>query len=189
MSLPFRRVTAGLGGEAERVAGIAELAAWLLLVNGAPGRGRFCPSLKRLLAVGGLCWPCWVRVLRGRGLGLALLVGGGPPPRRRGCPLPVSFAPVCASALAVAAAARSTARRIHGSSAAVAAASAAARKAAAARFSAGLCCWMLEFLSGSGPAVAEVLAALAEWSLPLSLVRVFRLTVRLESGSQFIISA
>ncbi len=37
-----------------------ELAAWLLLVNGAPGRGRFCPSLKRLLAVGGLCWPCWV---------------------------------------------------------------------------------------------------------------------------------
>ena len=60
MSLPFRRVTAGLRGGAKRVAGIAELAAWLLLVNGAPGRGRFCPSLKRLLAVGGLCWPCWV---------------------------------------------------------------------------------------------------------------------------------
>ena len=60
MSLPFRRVTAGLRGGAERVAGKAELAAWLLLVNGAPGRDRFCPSLKRLLAVGGLCWPCWV---------------------------------------------------------------------------------------------------------------------------------
>ena len=59
MSLPFRRVTAGLRGGAKLVAGIAELAAWLLLVNGAPGRGRFCPSLKRLLAVGGLCWPCW----------------------------------------------------------------------------------------------------------------------------------
>jgi hypothetical protein len=26
---------------------------------GAPGRGRSCPSLKRLLAVGGLCWPYW----------------------------------------------------------------------------------------------------------------------------------
>jgi hypothetical protein len=55
MTLPFRRVTAGLRGGAKRVAGIAELAAWLLLVNGAPGHGRFCPSLERLLAVGGLC--------------------------------------------------------------------------------------------------------------------------------------
>jgi hypothetical protein len=45
MSLAFRRVTAGLRGGAKRVAGIAELAAWLLLVNGAPGRGRFCPSI------------------------------------------------------------------------------------------------------------------------------------------------
>jgi hypothetical protein len=62
MFLLFRRVTAGLKGGAKWVAGIAELAAcqWLLLVNGAPGRGRFCPSLKRLLAVGGLGWPCWV---------------------------------------------------------------------------------------------------------------------------------
>ena len=62
MSLPFRRVAAGLRGGAKRGAGIAELAAWLLLVNGAPGCGRFCPflKLKRLLAVGGLCWPCWV---------------------------------------------------------------------------------------------------------------------------------
>jgi hypothetical protein len=35
MFLPFRRVTAGLKGGAKRVAGIAELAAWLLLVKGA----------------------------------------------------------------------------------------------------------------------------------------------------------
>ena len=99
--------------------------------------------------------------------------------------MPVS----CASALAVAAAAMSTARRILGSSAAVAAASAAACKAAAARFSAGLCCWTLEFFAGSGPAVAEALAALAEWTLSLSLVRVLRFKVRLEDGSLFIISA
>ena len=61
MSLPFRRATAVLRGGVKRVAGIAELAAWLLLVNGAPGRGRFCSSLEKLPApVGGLCWLCWV---------------------------------------------------------------------------------------------------------------------------------
>ena len=102
--------------------------------------------------------PADLRGLRGLlGFGLRVRVEGGLPPRRRGCTVPVS----CASALAVAAAAMSTARRILGSSAAVAAASAAACKAAAARFSAGLCCWTLEFFAGSGPAVAEALAALA----------------------------
>jgi hypothetical protein len=109
----------------------------------------------------------------------------------------VSCEAACASlsALAVVAAARSTARRTSGSShlaavaaasAAVAAASAAACKAAAAKFSAGMCCWTLEFLAGSGPAVAEALAALAEWSLSLSLVRVLRFTVGLKDGSLFI---
>jgi hypothetical protein len=59
MSLPVRRVTAGLEGGAKRVAGIiAEVAARLLLV-GAPGCGRACPSLEGMLAVAGLCWPCW----------------------------------------------------------------------------------------------------------------------------------
>jgi hypothetical protein len=47
---------------------------------------------------------------------------------------------------------------------------------------------MLKFLAGSGPAAAEVLVALAEWSLSLSLVLVLRFTVRLEGGSLFIIS-
>ena len=58
MSLPFRRVTAGLKGGAERVAGIAEISARLLLAMGAPGRGRACPYLEGLLAVAGLCWLC-----------------------------------------------------------------------------------------------------------------------------------
>jgi hypothetical protein len=70
--------------------------------------------------------------------------------------------------------------------AAVAAASAAACEAAAARFSAGLCCWTLEFLAGSGPAVAEAPAAFAEWSLSSSLVRVLRFTVELKDGSLFV---
>ena len=58
-----------------------------------------------------VCMPVGLRVLCGLGRGFALRVGGGLPPRRRGCTVPVSCAPVCASALAVAAAASSTARR------------------------------------------------------------------------------
>ena len=178
-----------------RVAGIVEVAARLLLaVVDAPVCWRaFRPSLGGLLAVVG-CWvhrgclavlepvavgagvPGALRVLRGQSLVFVLRVrlGGGLPPRR--CVGTVSCGAACASALAVAAAARSTARRILGSSAAVAAASAAACKAAAARFSAGLCCWTLEILAGSGPAAAEALAALAGWTLPLSLVLVRRFT-------------
>ena len=77
------------------VAGIVER--WLVPVGGrAPGCRRACPSLGRLLAFGG--WrdclavrvpvavgagvAAGVRVLHGRGLGFALLVGGGLPPRR-----------------------------------------------------------------------------------------------------------
>ena len=176
-----------------RVAGIVEVAARLLLaVVDAPVCWRaFRPSLGGLLAFVG-CWvhrgclavlvpvavgagvPGALRVLRGQALVFALRVGGGLPPRR--CVGTVSCGAACASALAVAAAARSTARRILGSSAAVAAASAAACKAAAARFSAGLCCWTLEILAGSGPAAAKALAALAGWPLPLSLVLVLRFT-------------
>jgi hypothetical protein len=62
MSLPFRLVTAGLRGGAKRVAGKAELAAWLLQpeVMGAPGRGRPARGLQLYRsfprgAVGG-CW-------------------------------------------------------------------------------------------------------------------------------------
>ena len=164
-----------------RVAGIVEVAARLLLaVVDAPVCWRaFRPSLGGLLAVVG-CWvhrgclavlvpvavgagvPGALRVLRGQALVFALRVGGGLPPRR--CVGTVSCGAACASALAVAAAARSTARRILGC------------KAAAARFSAGLCCWTLEIRAGSGPAAAEALAALAGWTLPLSLVLVRRFT-------------
>ena len=42
--------------------GKAELAARTLLVMGAPGRGRVCPSLERLLAPGG-CWIVTVLAL------------------------------------------------------------------------------------------------------------------------------
>ncbi len=52
-------------------------------------------------------WCAWgLRVLRGLALGFALLVGGGLPPRRCGGTVPCGI--VCARALAVAAAARST---------------------------------------------------------------------------------
>ncbi len=132
----LHRITMGLKGGILRVASVAEVAArrLLLLVGGAPGCGRACPALGglwRLLdmlarrlgcqcatAVGRWRWP---PVSVGPGSGTA--PGGSPsesagaakvPPRRRACT--VSCAPVCASALAVAAAASSTAWRIRGSS-------------------------------------------------------------------------
>jgi hypothetical protein len=158
----------------------------------APRCGRACPALGGLLAnaecwldclavlvpaaVGvPVCMPVGLRVLRGLGRGFALgLVGGGLPPRR--CAVTVSGGIDRAKALAVAAAASNTARRILGSVVAAAAASAAACRAAASALSAKLCCWTLEFLAGSGPAAAKVLAALAGWPLPLSLVLVLRFT-------------
>ena len=110
--------------------------------------------------------PAGLRGLRGRvGFALRVRVGGGLPPRRRGCTVPVSCAPVCASALAVAAAASSTARRTARSLhlAAAAAASAAACMAAASALSAGLCRRTVGLImtAGSVPTVAEELAALS----------------------------
>ena len=100
-SLPFKRITVGstLGG-IWRVASVAER---VLSKRGgrAPGGGRACPALGGLSAnaecwldclavlvpsaVGAgvpVCTPVGLRVLRGLGRGLALLVGGGLPPRR-----------------------------------------------------------------------------------------------------------
>ena len=139
----FRRITVGLKGGMLPVASVAER---LLKLGGcAPGCGRACPALGGLSVVGS-CWrDCLVVgppvVALGVGVGVsvclrfrrgrALRVGGGLPPRRCACTVPC--APVCASALAVAAAASSTVWRIRGSShsAAAAAALAAVRRAAA----------------------------------------------------------
>jgi hypothetical protein len=119
-----------------RVAGIAEVAARLLLAEDAPGALRTgLSSPGGLLAVVGCpvgpghrgCWavrlqvalgagvPVGLRGLRGWALGFALRVGGGPslpPPRCAGA---VPCGAVCVSALAVAAAACSPAWRTLGS--------------------------------------------------------------------------
>ena len=165
---------------------VASVAERLLKLGGcAPGCGRACPALGGLL-VAGSCWrdclvvglpvvalgvgvPVCLRFRRGRALGFALRVGGGLPPRR--CACIVSCAPVCASALAVAAAASSTVWRIRGSShsAAAAAALAAVRRAAAAGLSAtGLCRSSVRLDSGAAAAEALGLVGL---SLPSGLVR------------------
>ncbi len=122
---------------------------------------------------------------------LALITLAGLPPRRPVCqlaPCPVGLPVLVRWQWWRRLAAQREAPRGHRINlAAVAAASAAACKAAAARFSAGLCCWTLEFPAGSGPAAAEALAALAEWSLSLSWN--FKRTVkivwkRVEAGSE-----
>ena len=192
----FHRITVGLKGGILRVASIAER---LLLKRGgcAPGCGRACPALGGLSVVGS-CWrDCLVVgppvVALGVGVGVsvclrfrrgrALRVGGGLPPRRCACTVPC--APVCASALAVAAAASSTVWRIRGSShsAAAAAALAAVRRAAAAGLSARLC-----RSSVSGSAAAEALAALVGLSLPSGLVRI-RFTTGIKDGSSLLLTA
>jgi hypothetical protein len=90
--------------------------------------------------------------------------------------------------LAVAAAASNTARRIFGFVAAAVAASAAACRAAAFAWSARLCCRAvgLIMIADAGSAVAEALAALAEWSLSMSWVRRLRFMVELKDGSLFV---
>ena len=194
----FHRITVGLKGGILRVG--VSMAERLLLKRGgcAPGCGRACPALGGLSVVGS-CWrDCLVVgppvVALGVGVGVsvclrfrrgrALRVGGGLPPRRCACTVPC--APVCASALAVAAAASSTVWRIRGSShsAAAAAALAAVRRAAAAGLSARLCRSSVGLVSGS--AAAEALAALAGLSLALGWVRAVRFTTGLKDRSIFI---
>ena len=197
----FHRITVGLKGRILRVASIAERLL-LKLGGSAPGGcGRACPALGGLSVVGS-CWrDCLVVgppvVALGVGVGVsvclrfrrgrALRVGGGLPPRRCACTVPC--APVCASALAVAAAASSTVWRIRGSShsAAAAAALAAVRRAAAAGLSAtGLCRSSVRLDSGSAAAEPEALAALAGLSLALGWVRAVRFTTGLKDRSIFI---
>ena len=191
-------------GRIWRVASVAER---VLSKRGgrAPGWGRACPALGGLSAnaecwldclavlvlsaVGAgapVCMPVGLRVLRGLGREFALLVLGGLPPRR--CVGTASSGIVEAKALAVAAAASSTARRIFGSVAAAAAASAAACRAAAFAWSARLCCRAvgLIMIADAGSAVAEALAALAEWSLSMSWARRLRFMVELKDGSLFV---
>jgi len=129
--------------------------------------------------------PVGLRVLRVLGRAFALLVLGGLPPRR--CVGTASSGIVEAKALAVAAAASNTARRICGFVAAVAA-SAAACRAAAFAWSARLCCRAvgLIMIADAGSAVAEALAALAEWSLSMSWARRLRFMVELKDGSLFV---
>jgi len=140
---------------------------------------RGCLAVLVPVAVGavgpGATVPAGLRGLYRGPVGFSLrgLVGGGLPPRRRGCT-------VAARALAVAAAAsstaRSTVRSLH--LVAAAAASAAACMAAASALSAELCRRVgLSMTAGSVPTVAKEPAALARWSPPRSLpVRVGRLT-------------